>query len=82
MEEFGQDFIQGMKTKLDIELMGVASVEASGSKELKEKVIALLPNFCYEPFVSEISKSEDLISIYFTWDTSFLLVIPRARCHR
>lgn len=43
MEEFGQDFIQGMKSKLDIELIGVTSVEASGSKELKERASALLP---------------------------------------
>ena len=28
MEEFGQDFIQGMKSKLDIELIGVVSVQA------------------------------------------------------
>ena len=44
MEEFGQDFIQGMKSKLDIELIGVASVEASDSRELKERATALLPN--------------------------------------
>ncbi len=43
MEEFGQDFIQGMKSKLDIELIGVASVQASTSRELKERAGALLP---------------------------------------
>jgi len=42
MEEFSQDFIQGMKNKLDIELIGVASVQAS--RELKERASALLPN--------------------------------------
>lgn len=42
MEDFSQDFIQGMKNKLDIELIGVASVQAS--KELKERTSALLPN--------------------------------------
>jgi epoxyqueuosine reductase QueG len=44
MEEFGQEFIQGMKSKLDMDLIGVASVEASGSKELKQRATALLPN--------------------------------------
>ena len=43
MEEFNRDFIQGMKSKLDMELIGVASVEASGSRELKERAAALLP---------------------------------------
>ena len=43
MEEFGQDFIQGMKNKLDVELIGVASVQDSPSMELKERVGALLP---------------------------------------
>ena len=33
MEEFGQDFIQCMKSKLEIELIGVASVQASGSRK-------------------------------------------------
>jgi len=44
MEGFGQDFIQDMKSKLDIELIGVASVQASTSRELKEKAGALLSN--------------------------------------
>lgn len=44
MEEFSQDFIQGMKSKLDIELIGVASVQASNSRELKERAGALLPS--------------------------------------
>ena len=44
MEEFCQDFIQDMKSKLDIELIGVASVQASTSRELKEKAGALLSN--------------------------------------
>jgi len=43
MEEFGQEFIQGIKSKLDIELIGVASVQASNSRELKERAGALLP---------------------------------------
>ena len=42
MEEFGQDFIQGMKEALEVELIGVASIEASNSKELKERATALL----------------------------------------
>ena len=37
MEEFGRDFIQGMKNKLDMELIGVASVQASPSRELKRE---------------------------------------------
>ena len=43
MEKFGQDFIQGMKNKLDVELIGVASVQDSPSTEFKERVAALLP---------------------------------------
>jgi len=43
MEEFGQDFIQGMKSKLDMDLIGVASVQASPSRGLKERAGALLP---------------------------------------
>lgn len=42
--EFDQDFIQGVKSRLDIELMGVTSVRASTSGELKEGTAALLPN--------------------------------------
>ena len=43
MERFGQDLIQGMKNKLDVELIGVASVQDSPSTELKGRVAALLP---------------------------------------
>lgn len=43
MKEFGQDFIQGMKKKLDVELIGVASVQVSTSRELKDRASALLP---------------------------------------
>jgi epoxyqueuosine reductase len=41
MEEFSQDFIQEMRSKLDMELIGVASVQAS--TELRERACALLP---------------------------------------
>jgi epoxyqueuosine reductase QueG len=44
MEEFSQEFIQGMKSKLDVELIGVASVQDSSSRELKGRVSGLLPN--------------------------------------
>ena len=40
MEKFGQDFIQGMKNKLDVELIGVASVQVSISRGLKERASA------------------------------------------
>jgi len=43
MNIFDKSFIQEMKGKLDVELIGVASVERSTSKELKEKAAALLP---------------------------------------
>lgn len=43
MEEFGKDFIQGIKSKLDIELIGVVSVQGSPSRELKDRVAVLLP---------------------------------------
>lgn len=42
--EFSQDFIREMRGKLDVELIGVASVETSNSKELKEKTTFLLPS--------------------------------------
>ena len=35
MEESGQDFIQGMKGKLDVELIGPISVQVSAFKETK-----------------------------------------------
>lgn len=44
MREFGQHFIQEMKSKLDVELMGVTSVETSTSKELKDRATSLLPS--------------------------------------
>ncbi len=43
MKKFDRDFIQEMKTKLDVELIGVASIDTSTSKELKERAAALLP---------------------------------------
>jgi len=43
MKKFNKDCIKGMKEKLDVEMIGVASVEASASKELKEKATSLLP---------------------------------------
>lgn len=44
MKIFDRHFIQEMKSKLDVELIGVASVEKSTSKELKERATSLLPN--------------------------------------
>lgn len=43
MGEFGRDFIEGMKKELDIELIGVASVQTSTSRELRDRAGALLP---------------------------------------
>ena len=43
MKKFDPDFIQEMKPKLDVELIGVASIDTSTSKELKERAAALLP---------------------------------------
>ncbi|MCK5553320.1 MAG: epoxyqueuosine reductase [Deltaproteobacteria bacterium] len=43
MAKHGQQWLQEMKGKLDVELLGVASVETSGSKELKERAASLLP---------------------------------------
>ena len=44
MRKFDQHFIQEMKSKLDVELMGVTSVETSNSKELKDRATSLLPS--------------------------------------
>jgi len=41
MREFNQDFLQRMKEKLDIDLIGAASAEKSG--ELKDKAAQFLP---------------------------------------
>lgn len=43
MTKFDQDFIDEMKGKLDVEQIGVVSVETSTSKELKERTTSLLP---------------------------------------
>lgn len=43
MEFFDQEFNQSMKSKLDVDLVGVASVQNSPSVEIKERVGALLP---------------------------------------
>jgi epoxyqueuosine reductase len=43
MRKFDQAFIQEMKTKLDVELIGVASIAASPLKEFQERAAALLP---------------------------------------
>ena len=43
MEKFDKDFIKEMKEKLNVEMIGVASVETSASKELEEKATSLLP---------------------------------------
>lgn len=41
MGKFDQDFLQEMKKKLDVNLIGIASVE--GSKELKDRATLFLP---------------------------------------
>jgi epoxyqueuosine reductase len=43
MRTFGQDFFQEMKSKMGIELIGVASIETSAARELKARGISLLP---------------------------------------
>jgi len=42
MVKFDRHFIEEMRSKLDIELMGVASIETSNSKELRERATSLL----------------------------------------
>jgi epoxyqueuosine reductase len=44
MRKFDQHFIREMKSKLDVELIGVTSVETSPSKELKDQATFLLPS--------------------------------------
>ena len=43
MGKLDQTFLQGLKGHLDVEKIGVASVETSDSKELKEKATYILP---------------------------------------
>jgi hypothetical protein len=43
MGKLDQTFLQGLKGHLDVEKIGVASVENSGSKELKERATFILP---------------------------------------
>jgi epoxyqueuosine reductase QueG len=43
MRKFDQHFIQEIRSKLDVELIGVTSVETSTSKELKDRATSLLP---------------------------------------
>jgi epoxyqueuosine reductase len=43
MIKFDRSFLQKMKEKLDVELLGVASLEGSVPAELKDKATALLP---------------------------------------
>ena len=43
MIKFDQSFLQKMKEKLDVELLGVASLEGSVPAELKDKATSLLP---------------------------------------
>jgi len=43
MKKFDQHFTQEMKGKLDVELIGVASIEIPASRELKERASSLLP---------------------------------------
>jgi epoxyqueuosine reductase len=44
MEKFDQYFIQEMKNKLDVELLGVVSLQTSTSEELKRRATSLLPH--------------------------------------
>ncbi len=44
MHEFSRKFIEEMKIKLDVELIGVASVEEPSPSELNSRARALLPN--------------------------------------
>ena len=44
MRKFDRHFIQEMKSKLDVELIGVTSVETSPSRELKDQATFLLPS--------------------------------------
>jgi epoxyqueuosine reductase QueG len=41
--QFDKHFLQQMKSKLSVELIGAASVEMSASRELEERATALLP---------------------------------------
>lgn len=43
MGKFDRDFMQEMKAKLDVDLLGVASVDKSTSPELKDMATSLLP---------------------------------------
>ena len=43
MAKFDRNFVEEMKKKLDVEILGVASVEKSNSAELKKRTAALLP---------------------------------------
>ncbi len=43
MGKYDQQFFQEMKGKLEVELIGVASIERSTSKELRERAAFLLP---------------------------------------
>ncbi len=43
MEQYDRYLMQEMKTKLDVDLLGVASVEMSTPKELKDSATSLLP---------------------------------------
>jgi len=44
MKNFDQNFLREMKEKLEVEMIGVASVETSNSKELRERAAFLLPS--------------------------------------
>ncbi|MDO8955232.1 MAG: hypothetical protein Q7W38_00065, partial [Deltaproteobacteria bacterium] len=43
MKKIDQNFLEEMRKKLDIDLLGVASVEGSNSQELRKQAISLLP---------------------------------------
>jgi len=43
MEKFNRHFMEEMKSKLNVELLGVASLETTTSKELRDRATSLLP---------------------------------------
>jgi hypothetical protein len=43
MADFSREFVQEMRSKLDVEIIGVASIGPSGPRDLTERAAALLP---------------------------------------
>jgi epoxyqueuosine reductase len=68
MRKFDQSFLSDMKRKLDVELLGVASIEPSTPEELRSKATSLLPTAksvvvvgkeIYEEIVSLLKPSKE-----------------------